>query len=309
MPPCSISVVTPVYNGARFIADAVRSVWAQTRPAHEIIVVDDASSNDTCTVVQALIPDSPVPLRLLRMPTNSGGASRPADHGARHVGGECFTVLDHDDLLVPEALAAWAAAYEEAASDQLGLVTSDFTLFSEAETVFPSFFRRSPPMQRLLAEDVEGRGLHLAPAAARRVLSEDWCLPFKGLIPRRVWAGLGGFDVRYRSAYDCDFVWRIAQRCTIRVLNRVLLRVRQHPGSLSSDGALGARELVQVYRAVLPDLADAGERRSIRAKMKRELQDLSYHCFKQRRFLALGQAYGRLVLTKLSGIVDARRGE
>ena len=63
----STSVVIPTYNGEPFLAGAVRSVWNQTRPARELIVVDDCSRDGTVAAAERLARESPVPKWRRRM--------------------------------------------------------------------------------------------------------------------------------------------------------------------------------------------------------------------------------------------------
>ena len=69
----SISVIIPAYNAEKYIGEAIESALNQTRPAAEIIVVDDGSTDGTAAVAEKF--GSPV--RLIRNPENLGvGASR-----------------------------------------------------------------------------------------------------------------------------------------------------------------------------------------------------------------------------------------
>ena len=77
----TVSVVIPVYNGARFIGAAIESVLAQTLPVRECLVVDDGSEDGTAAVVSGW----GAPVRVLRQPR--AGVRRPAIGGsARLVG-------------------------------------------------------------------------------------------------------------------------------------------------------------------------------------------------------------------------------
>ena len=85
------SVVIPTHNRADHLAEAVRSVHGQTFPAHEIIVVDDGSTDDTAEVVEALIRDG-VPVRYLRQANQGAAAAR--NRGIRAAGGDWIALLD-----------------------------------------------------------------------------------------------------------------------------------------------------------------------------------------------------------------------
>src|SRR5436309_2618216 len=100
----SVSVIIPTYNGTAFVRGALESVWAQTMPPLEILVVDDASTDGTPSFVASLIAESPVPLRCLQLAQNSGGPARPMNLGIAQARGEFIAILDQDDIWLPHKL-------------------------------------------------------------------------------------------------------------------------------------------------------------------------------------------------------------
>jgi glycosyltransferase involved in cell wall biosynthesis len=85
-----VSVVVPVFNGERFLREAVQSVLDQQYSPLEIIVVDDGSTDGTATVARSL------PVRYLHQ-TNQGPAAA-RNRGIEHAQGELITFADADDL-------------------------------------------------------------------------------------------------------------------------------------------------------------------------------------------------------------------
>ena len=94
-----VSVVIPCHNAARWVGGALRSVAAQTRPPHEVVVVDDASSDDSARAVRG----SGVDVRLLRVDCRNAAAARNA--GAEVATGDWIALLDADDEWYPDHLA------------------------------------------------------------------------------------------------------------------------------------------------------------------------------------------------------------
>ena len=91
------SVIIPVHNGAKFAAEAIGSVLVQLDQADEVIVVDDASTDDTQAVVASLQHSRVRPLQ------GSGrGVSSARNIGLAAATGEFIAFLDHDDLWPPE---------------------------------------------------------------------------------------------------------------------------------------------------------------------------------------------------------------
>lgn len=102
-----VSVVIPCFNYAAFVGDAVRSALSQTGVDVEVIVVDDASTDGSVAVVDALASaDSRI--RLLRHTANVGPVVTFND-GLQAARGELLVRLDADDLLTPGSLARSAA--------------------------------------------------------------------------------------------------------------------------------------------------------------------------------------------------------
>jgi hypothetical protein len=104
--PPTVAVVITTYNHARFLGDAIESVLAQLKPADQILVVDDGSEDQPDAVV-AIYPT----VKLLRQ-TNQG-LSAARNSGLRAVGEDKVIFLDADDRLLPDAISAGLACFEE----------------------------------------------------------------------------------------------------------------------------------------------------------------------------------------------------
>lgn len=96
---CLVSIVIPVYNGEKYLGQAVESVLKQTHRPLEIIVVDDGSKDGTA-VVAAEFGDA-----LCYVLQPNGGAAAARNHGARLATGKFLAFLDADDLWTPEKLS------------------------------------------------------------------------------------------------------------------------------------------------------------------------------------------------------------
>ena len=88
-------MVILTYNRAADLAEAVRSAWNQTYSAHEIVVVDDGSTDDTPQVVESLA-NGGIPLRYLRQPNQELRRRAIAASGRRPAtGSRCWTRTTH----------------------------------------------------------------------------------------------------------------------------------------------------------------------------------------------------------------------
>lgn len=97
-----VSVIMPAYNAAAFIAESIQSVQQQTHAQWELLVIDDASIDDTVQVVEGLSKeDDRIKLHIL--PTNQG-AGFARNIGIKAATGDFISFLDADDLWKPKKL-------------------------------------------------------------------------------------------------------------------------------------------------------------------------------------------------------------
>ncbi|MEO5811276.1 MAG: glycosyltransferase family A protein [Rhodanobacter sp.] len=98
----TLSVVIPAYNAGAFIVRALDSLEKQTLKPDEVIVIDDGSTDDTASEIEAFAQRSKLTI-LLERQTNQG-SSAARNNGIRKATGELITFLDADDLIYPTFL-------------------------------------------------------------------------------------------------------------------------------------------------------------------------------------------------------------
>lgn len=105
-----VSIITPCYNGSRYIGETIESVLAQTYTDWEMIIVDDGSKDDSAEIVRGYA-DRDSRIRLIVQP--NGGSANARNHGIREAGGRYIALLDADDLWNPDFLSEQVAFLNE----------------------------------------------------------------------------------------------------------------------------------------------------------------------------------------------------
>ena len=100
----AVSIIIPLYNVEKYIADCLESVLAQTFRNFEVIVVDDCSTDSSCAIVESYKEKFGGRLKLRRTKNNSGGCAVPRNFGLPFSNGEYVLFLDADDAITPTAL-------------------------------------------------------------------------------------------------------------------------------------------------------------------------------------------------------------
>ena len=107
----TLSVVMPSYNHARDIAEALQAHLNQSVPPLEIIVVDDASTDDSCAIVERIAARYPS-VQLIRLRRNSG-PNAAINRGLSESKGDCVSLAAADDRIGTEFAARSLAALAE----------------------------------------------------------------------------------------------------------------------------------------------------------------------------------------------------
>ncbi len=207
-----VSVIIGTYNRAGRIRETLASVYAQTYPHLEIVVVDDASTDDTVRVLQG----EGDRIRLLRRAANSGSADIPRWEAMEACRGAYAALLDSDDRWHPEKIARQVAFME--ARPELG--------FSH------HYVRKTDPEGRDLGIRHEDR---LPPTGriARELLEHCFVSTSSVMVRPAIWLAaqrrddLGGFGTEW------DFFLSIARTYPVGLLDEVQGDYRVDPASVS----------------------------------------------------------------------------
>jgi glycosyltransferase involved in cell wall biosynthesis len=214
-----VSVVVPAYNHAAYVGETLRSIASQSYPQIEIVVVDDGSRDATANIAEETLASCGRTHRLIRQ--SNQGAHVALNRGLAEATGEYLTILNSDDLFLPERVARLVGAAR--ASQAAWLFTS-----------LTHFARRMPTTGR-----------------AGRLLDEYRASTYLA----RSFPTIGFELLRYNYVvticHDWDFILRSLAHAEPVWIDEPLLRYRLHDSNTvtSPEGIeQGALEGVEVLR-------------------------------------------------------------
>lgn len=222
----SVSIVIPTYNAQAFIEETLHSVLAQTWPHFEVIVVDDGSSDRTCSLVEGMDP------RVRLVQQVRGGVCVARNHGLRLARAPFICFLDHDDVWHPAKLATQLKAFEE--HPEAVLVHTDYVVWR------PDAAGRFAPAASLLEDQpdvavdspVSGWVYH-------HLLVDSFILTSTAMLRTQDVRDIGGFDPALPYSEDWDLWLRLSRlKPFIKLKGRFAL-YRQLP----SQGSRVARDV------------------------------------------------------------------
>lgn len=223
-----VSVIIPAFNAQDSIAATIESVLAQTFGDWELIVGDDASTDQTAAVARASDPRVSVVTAL-----ENGGPAAARNLAIREARGELLAFVDADDTWVPEYLSTQIAQFDRAsaAGRRVGIVACD------AEVVDGSGAGRGSYLDRL--GDVSQITLERLLAGNPIFVST--------VVPRAVVAEAGGFTPAAWGSADHDLWIKIVERGYEVVMTRErLVRYLESESNMSANlaGMAGNSEIV-----------------------------------------------------------------
>lgn len=210
-----VSVIVPAYQQRRWVVEALDSVFAQTYPHIEVIVVDDGSDDGTADLVRERYGEA---VHVLRQTNEGPAAARNA--GLALARGELVQFLDADDRLAPTKIALQV--------DALARFPAYDVAYCDC-----TFFPDTPPRAR--------HGMPAPPADDSSDLlafldGNFITAPHAALLRRAVLQAAGGFDPSLWGVEDYDLWLRLAARgCRFLHTPGRLALYRSRPDSLSSD--------------------------------------------------------------------------
>jgi glycosyltransferase involved in cell wall biosynthesis len=227
--PRRVSVVIPTYNRAELVEEAIASVLGQTTPVHEVIVVDDGSTDSS----RELVREHQRPVVLVEQAHL--GAATARNHGIARATGDWIAFLDSDDVWKPTKLEKQLEYLD--LHPQCGLVHAGYYVFGDRERVVPA------PTQ-FLEGDYRIECL---------LLAESWICPSAVLVRR-------GIPVTFREWAACSediifFADLLRSGVEFGYVDEPLVGYRVHAKSLNREQGSQVCGLSSQWRWVLDTYA------------------------------------------------------
>jgi len=216
-----VSLVTPTYNQAEFLAHTINSVLSQTYPNIEYLVIDDGSTDETPQIIEAYAG------RLKYIKQSNIGQAATLNRGWNIASGSLLGYLSSDDCLKPTAITELVNALQVNSDAVVAYV--DFELIDGSSNSF----------RHIEAEEYD----------SKRLIVDLICQPGPGaLFRKQIFEELGGWDESLRQVPDFEF-WLRASRLGrfVRVpKNLALYRVHEESGAFRPVSSERSNEIVEV---------------------------------------------------------------
>ena len=217
-----VTVLTSCYNASRWLREAIDSILGQTFEDFEFILVDDGSTDDTWSIIQAYRDRDQ---RIVAIRKTNTGLTDSLNVGIANARGAWIARLDADDLCEADRLAE-QFSFVRNHQEVVLLGTGDLEINEQGGVIkkqrYPSdhgtLVRHLRRVQRFFSHST---------AFFRRDTALDACC----------------YNPLFRKSQDWDFWMRFSERGRIACLKKCLVRVRKHPGQVTNSPA-GSSQLV-----------------------------------------------------------------
>lgn len=229
-----VSVVIPAYNVAKYIIEALNSVFAQTYTNYEVIVINDGSS-DTEELEVIL---KPYQKKIVYLKQENQGAASARNAGIKNARGELIAFLDADDLWFPDFLESQTAFLQK---NKLDMVWCDAYLFGDSPCAGRTFMQMNPSIEKITIENL---------------LHQKYDIITSGTVARKdVLLAVNGFDDNIFRGHDYDLWVRLLfNNARLGYQKKIMLKYRLRSDSLSGNEIQMTEREINVYNQITKNL-------------------------------------------------------
>lgn len=215
-----ISVIIPTYNGTtRFLDRALDSVFKQTYSDWELIIVDDASTDDTATYIHDYVRSCGHRMHYVQRLVN-GGPSAARNEGAKIAQGNFLAFLDQDDIWAPTFLEETLADLQDTSSDIGATHTDHWEIDANGKR------RKYEPTYQPLFRYTQ----------ITHILCRGNKCRIQGMLMKRAaFEQVKGFDEQLRNTEDEEFLVRLHQQFRVSHIPKPLYSYRVRYGGSSAN--------------------------------------------------------------------------
>lgn len=208
-----VSIIIPTFNSARYITDAIESVFKQKYPNYEILVVDDGSTDDTAQIIRKFSD------QIIYIYKPNGGPASARNLGIKRSNGEYIAFLDADDCWLPDKLDLQINFLKK--NPEFALVHSNTWILENDTDPYLSFIDSKPPSGMVFNDLFLNNHINLLTVTLRRE-SFDKTNGFDET------KDIVGFE-------DYDLWLRIALEYPIAYLDKIVSIYRIHRSNISNE--------------------------------------------------------------------------
>jgi glycosyltransferase involved in cell wall biosynthesis len=222
-----VSIIIPVYNQGRYLACSVESALAQDYPNREILIIDDASTDNTAEVIQsfASVPNLTVHTNRERL-----DCARNFNHGIELAAGKYFGILAADDTWEPEFIAAAVAALER--NPEAAFAYTRINLLDDRGGKTPRRRDRIVHNGDRCGRELENIIRQLNPIPHHATMVRRECID-----------RVGAYNPELTTTHDWDLWIRLAAAYPVAFVDRFLANYRVHASNISKTRSrLGEKE-------------------------------------------------------------------
>jgi hypothetical protein len=211
--PIRVSVVLPVWNGERFLAEAVESVLSQTLGTIELLLIDDGSTDATPEIARGFAERDPR-VRVIRL--DRSGIAHALNAGIAHAQGEFVARMDGDDICHPSRLMK-QIAHLDANADCVAVGSAIEIMDEAGEHVGTGTYPQNH--DGITKTLIDGRATAMAHPTV--------------MMRREVLLAVGGYRPDAVPSEDLDLWFRLSRVGTLANMRERLLRYRRHANTIS----------------------------------------------------------------------------
>ncbi|MCX9085637.1 MAG: glycosyltransferase [Candidatus Methanoperedens sp.] len=229
----TISVIIPTYDRANLVGRSIQSVLNQTYRDLELIIVDDASKDNTEDVIKSFNDER---IKYIRHEKNKGG-SAARNTGINLAKGGFLAFLDSDDEWFPEKLEKQMNVFQNALSNVGVVYTGYYWIGNNVKTY-------TPP-DRIIQKDGN---------IQEALLKENFITTSAALVKKECFEKLGSFDEKFPALQDWELFIRFSKYYCFRCIDEPLVRLYYQSTSISSDHKARTRALELIIEKHFEDL-------------------------------------------------------
>lgn len=210
-----MSVVIVTHNRSRIVEETLKSCIRQSEPPSEIIIVDDASTDDTVGVLKRF-DFGPIPVKIIQNKKNFGGPAKPFNTGIACASGDIIALLEDDDIWHKDKMALSRKAF--GVFPETGLVYADYQPFENEAPVLPDGLIDTGVRPRLVPHD----------EAVKTAMEKQFALSLSNMVFRKsCWKRAGGFPENFKICADYTFLARLLRAgCGVVHIPKTLIYYR-----------------------------------------------------------------------------------